>query len=266
MRPQYLRGLLPPSLEKLLLRLGVAGNRYKYGYSTWAGAEALCSGYNDSIILSTVIESSRKVKNGEAAFDRDGVVFQKPDYSWPLLTALLGTPRSKNSFRVVDWGGALGSTYRQNVGLLNDSKLDVNWVVVEQPHLAAIGASQFSDSRLSFTDSLDELKPNEFDVVLFAGSVCYLEKPAQVIRKAVQLSPTRIVFDRTPEVASNHDVIGIQRVGRKIYKASYPIWAFAPGSLAKMIGPDYKLSFDWISKFQPDPQTTSKGYCFDRIN
>jgi len=263
-KPLKLSSFVPPVLADVLLRLGIAGNKYKYGFKSWEHAQASCSGYDDQVIFQSVVESSRRARDGKAVFDRDGVTFDKAQYSWPLLTAILGTPRSGNLLNVLDWGGALGSTYRQSKPVIDAADLQLNWVVVEQPRLAAMGKSEFENAELSFVDSLHGLAAKQFDLAIFSSSICYVEKPAHAISEVVGLAPSRIVFDRTPESPSKSTLIGVQKVGRKIYRASYPVWAFAPGALAEMLGPKYSLSFEWVSEFQPDPQTVAKGYCFDR--
>lgn len=261
-----LKRFAPPIVTEALISLGFAGNRFKYGFASWSAAQAECSGYEDESIMNSVIESSRRVRDGNGLFERDGVVFDSPHYTWPLIASVLGAPRTNQHLTVLDWGGALGSTYRQNKPVLEASNVTVQWVVVEQKYIKEIGVAEFQNSELTFVDSLKGQTEREFDLAIFASSICYVENPSAVIREVVSLSPKRIVFDRTPETRSTNDLIGVQKVGRRIYKASYPVWAFAPGTLEKMVGPKYKLSFDWISEFQPDPKTISKGYCFDRTN
>jgi putative methyltransferase (TIGR04325 family) len=261
-----LKKIIPPIVMPLLLRLGFSGITFKYGFKSWSEAEARCSGYDDKNILQAITESSRKVRDGKAAFDRDGVAFQSAEYSWPLLSAILGTPRESNSISVLDWGGALGSTYRQNKTHLDGVKIAIKWKIVEQKRISDIGVAEFQSLELSFAESLKDLTAGQFDLAILASSVCYVSDPAGVIAEIVDLSPKRIVFDRTPESRRKMDQIGVQNVSSKIYTASYPLWAFAPGTLEKLVGPRYKLTFDWISEFQPDPQTIAKGYCFDRID
>ena len=261
-----IKRFMPPLLIEVLISLGFAGNRFKYGFPTWDAAKAECSGYDDESIMPSIIESSRRVRDGNGLFERDGVVFDQPQNNWPLLVSILGAPRTNQHLSVLDWGGALGSTYRQNRTFISAANIKVQWLVAEQKHVKEIGVAEFQNSELTFIDSLEGQPEGKFDLVLFASSICYIEDPLQVIQDVLRLAPQRIVFDRTPESRSTNDLIGVQRVGRKIYRASYPIWAFAPGTLERMLGPNYKLSFDWISEFQPDPKTSSMGYCFDRTN
>ena len=156
----------------LLLRLGFAGNRFRYGYKSWEEARAKCSGYDSDRITEALLRASRRARDGEIAYERDGVEFDSIQYSWPLLAAILGTPRSTGKLKVLDWGGSLGSTYRQNKGALSAAGIEVEWVVVEQEHLVEIGASEFSEDDLSFMSSTDGMPTGEFDVAVLASSIC----------------------------------------------------------------------------------------------
>jgi putative methyltransferase (TIGR04325 family) len=256
---------LPPAVKRALIGIGMAGNRFRYGYKSWEEARAKCSGYDSDLITDALVRASRRVRDGEMAYERDGVEFDSIQYSWPLLAAILGTPRNSRKLKVLDWGGSLGSTYRQNKGALSVAGIEVEWVVVEQGHLVEIGASEFSEDDLSFMRSTAGIPSGKFDVAVLASSICYVADPGKILEEIVSLDLKRIVFDRTPESRSDSDQIGIQKVGRGIYKASYPIRAFAGDSLAKFLAPNYELVFDWESDLQPDPKTISKGYCFDRI-
>jgi len=260
-----LKDFIPRVVKNLLLRLGFAGNRFRYGYKSWDEAQAKCSGYDSDTITESIVRASRRVRDGEIPYERDGVEFASIQHSWPLLAAILGTPRSTSKLKVLDWGGSLGSTYRQNKSAIAAAGIEVEWLVIEQEHLVRIGDLEFTDTTLNFKVGIDGINMGQYDVAILASSICYIEDPGKVLSEISNLNPKRIVFDRTPESKSDSDQIGVQRVGRGIYKASYPIRAFAPESLAKLLAPNYKLAFDWESDLQPDPRTISTGYCFDRI-
>ena len=262
-----LRDFLPPVLVRLLLRFGAGGNTFKYGYKSWVEAASRCTGYDAATITEAIVRASKAVRDKKAKYERDGVLFDEIQHSWPLLAAILGAPKhQKGVLRVLDWGGSLGSTYRQNQELLEAAGLETHWVIIEQDHIVEIGKNEFQTDNLSFVSSTKELEDLRFDVVLFASSLCYLESPDEAIREALELNPARIVIDRTPETTSPVDLIGVQRAGKGIYKASYPVHAFSSGTLAKLIGNEYVLISEWLSDLQPDPQTFSKGYVFQRVS
>ncbi len=60
------------------------------------------------------MQATRKVVAGEAVYERDSVVFDHLEYAWPLLACLLQIAAERRSLRVIDFGGSLGSSWRQN--------------------------------------------------------------------------------------------------------------------------------------------------------
>jgi putative methyltransferase (TIGR04325 family) len=259
-----IKDLLPPILRKLLLRLGLGGNRFTHGFESFESASKKSSGYEASEITSQLVEATRKVQAGEFAYERDGFLFQEIQYSWPLLASLLATPREGQLLRVLDWGGSLGSTFRQNRKVFESAGIKLRWVVVEQPHLAQIGELEFAEEALQFKSNLEDFKKGDFDVVLFASSICYVPNAESVLASVAALSPKCLIFDRTPEAAGKEDFFGVQKVGSKIYRASYPIRSFGRGKIESILKPTYKKLLEWECDLQPDPQTVSKGYFFIR--
>ena len=259
-----IKELLPPILRKLLLRLGFGGNRFAQGFSSWEAASKKSLGYDSLQITNQLVEATRKVRDGEFAYERDGVLFQKIEHSWPLLTSLLATPREGQMLRVLDWGGSLGSTYRQNRQVLESAGIELEWTVVEQPHLVSIGEYEFADGALRFAPNLEGFKKGDFDVVLFASSICYVPDAEAVLSSVTDLAPKRVIFDRTPEATGQDDLYGVQKVGSKIYKGSYPIRSFGRGKIERILAPNYAKLLEWECELQPDPQTVSKGYLFSR--
>ncbi|MDV3001980.1 MAG: hypothetical protein N5P05_003586 [Chroococcopsis gigantea SAG 12.99] len=71
-------------------------------------------GYDKDIILETVKNSLLQVKEGQAIYERDSVLFDKIEYSFPVLTMLLKVALENDSkLSVLDFGGSLGSHYFQ---------------------------------------------------------------------------------------------------------------------------------------------------------
>ena len=257
-----LKDFVPPVLRNLLLRVGFAGNRFRYGFKSWEEASAKCSGYNSGVITEALVTASRRVQDQEVAYERDGVEFDAIQYSWPLVAAILGSPRSTSKLRVLDWGGSLGSTYRQNKDLIVAAGVEVEWVVLEQDHLVEIGTREFSNTQLSFRSNIESVPVGYFDLVIFASSICYIDSPNRILEQVKSLSPRAIAFDRTPIVKKGAELIGIQTVGRKIYRASYPIRIFSVGWIENALSPEYRKVSEWVCDLQPDPKSISKGMFF----
>ena len=108
-------------------------------YATWDEAKKNCLGYDAPNILEKVKASLLKVKNGEAVYERDSVLFDHVEYSYPLLISLLYiATASENKLRLLDFGGSLGSSYYQNRNFLNRLEL-LEWSIVEQNHFVKCG-------------------------------------------------------------------------------------------------------------------------------
>ena len=100
-------------------------------YFSWNEAKQKCSGYESQIILDKVKQSSLKVKEGLAAYERDSVIYSKVQYSFPLLSGLMWiAARNNGKLNVLDYGGSLGSSYFQNKRFL-DSISGIHWCIVE---------------------------------------------------------------------------------------------------------------------------------------
>jgi hypothetical protein len=65
------------------------GLEFSGNYATWAAAQNASTGYDSATILEKCKNALLKVKNAEVAYERDSVVFDKVEYSWPVLAALL---------------------------------------------------------------------------------------------------------------------------------------------------------------------------------
>ena len=80
-------------------------------YGSWAEAEHASIGYSAPNILERTRLAMLKVKNGEALYERDSVVFDRVAYPFPLLAGLLrARSMDGNRLSVLDFGGSLGTT------------------------------------------------------------------------------------------------------------------------------------------------------------
>src|SRR3954454_17330299 len=82
-----IKQLVPPIFLTWLKKTGRYG--WSGDYKKWEDAKQLTHSYDDSIILDKVKQALLKVKSGEAVYERDSVLFDKIQYSWPLLSVLL---------------------------------------------------------------------------------------------------------------------------------------------------------------------------------
>jgi putative methyltransferase (TIGR04325 family) len=220
--------ITPPVLVKLakLIRgeeYGLSGN-----YRNWNEAMAKSAGYDSKIILEKTKAALLKVKNGDAVYERDSVIFDEIHYSWPLLAGLMWVAaRCNGRLNVLDFGGSLGSTYYQNRAFLS-ALPSVRWNIVEQSSHVRIGKAFFEDNNLRYyvdaAECLTETQPN---VVILSGVLQYLERPYTVFDQMLGLPCAHLIIDRTPYWNGPIDRLCVQAVPPNIYPASYPSWIFS---------------------------------------
>jgi putative methyltransferase (TIGR04325 family) len=196
-------------------------------YPSWESAMKHCKGYNSPNIVEKCKDALLKVKNGEAVYERDSVLFDEIAYSFPLVTTLLKVAlEDDENLCVLDFGGSLGSSYFQNKDILKDVK-NLKWCIVEQPQFVEYGKQYFENEQLSFYNTIEEcLKKNKPNVLLVSSVVQYLEEPKIWIQRFIDLNIPYIIIDRTPFVENQEDILTIQKTPKRIYEASYPTWFF----------------------------------------
>src|SRR4051812_13912686 len=67
----------PPRLLRALSAWRGKANRYSGDFSSWQDAAAKSGGYDTDAILQRALQAALAVKNGEAAFERDSVLFDE---------------------------------------------------------------------------------------------------------------------------------------------------------------------------------------------
>jgi putative methyltransferase (TIGR04325 family) len=201
-----------------------AGIRFEGRFRSWADAERASTGYDAREILQRTLHAALQVKAGEAAYERDGVLFSEVQYSYPLLAALLLATLSDRRLSVLDFGGALGTSYYQNRWLLRGAR-DLTWGVVEREDFASCGRKHFADGVLYFFSSVEEcvreIKPN---FVLLSGVLSYVPDPIALLGQLVGVAPPFICLDRTLVAVRGETRLTVQVVPPHIYDASYPCW------------------------------------------
>jgi putative methyltransferase (TIGR04325 family) len=249
---QIIKSVTPPIflnlLRKIIKRNGSI--RFKGNYQTWTSALNEAVGYDDNNILKAVLFASLKVKNGEYAFERDSVLFDSVQYSWPVTAGLMRVAAIKGgSLNVLDFGGALGSSYFQNREFLAGLK-EVRWSVIEQPHFVQAGRKHISDTHLVFyesiVESLHDTLPN---VVLISSVLQYLPEPWLIFEQLLDLGAELVIVDRTPFLAQgSSELIKLQIVPNTIYAARYPIRYFIKADLIAKAGEyGYRIISDFDS-------------------
>lgn len=249
-------------IERIARRLLKPKVTQEYGwfgdYDSWQEAKKDTTGYDGQLILDKVKNALLKVKNGEAIFERDSVIFDEVQYSWGVLSALLlEAVRNNLKLEVLDFGGSLGSGYFQNRSALRHLK-SLHWSILEQDHFVACGKETFANSELSFFREYEEyLKSRPLPNILILSSVIqYIEEPYELLKKLLSYDINTVVIDITTFIEGERDIITIQKVPPQIYDASYPAWFFNKTKLIKFFNENnYEKMGEWNL-----PYNLNKGY------
>ena len=233
---------LPPAVVRQIRRRRSAGIRFEEEYATWQDAAENCTGYDAGGILEKVLEATLKVKSGEAVFERDSVLFDHIEYSWPVLSGLMWVAaRNNGRLNVLDYGGSLGTSYFQNRKFI-EALEQIRWNVVEQSHYVEAGQTHIQDHQLRFFKTIDEcLVESEPNVILLSSVLQYLEDPLYLLKTFSASKTTCLIIDRTPFSSSDVDRLLVQTVSAPIYSASYPIWIFSMSKFLQTLEPNWSL-------------------------
>lgn len=257
--------LLPPIFLKLInrvLSLQKIEIEWKGAYKTWGEALSNSTGYDSQLILEKVKASLLEVKNGNVACERDGVVFNEIQYSWPLLTGLMyATAKNNGKLNILDFGGSLGSTYYQTKKFL-DRISEVSWSIIDQPSFVECGEKNFANESLHFYETIEQcINEQQPDVLLLSSVLQYIEDPYLLLNKLLAHKFKIIVIDRTPFSENNEDIIKIQKIPPSIYSVSYPCWFFSE-SRFKAIFTSYQL-IESFHAFDSSEEIVLKGFIYE---
>jgi putative methyltransferase (TIGR04325 family) len=194
-----------------------------------------------------VRDAAVKVKEGTAAYERDGVLFDEISYTWPVLACLENAALVNNSqLHLIDLGGSLGTSYYQNKAFLQ-SVQSLKWFVVEQANYIDVGKKEFENNQLQFSYSIDEVLGREkINCLLVSGSIQYFEKPKEWFEKLKGYNFESIVFDRTCFIEGKTRLT-VQHVPKTIYPASLPCWFFNETEFINSFSDKYELVADFES-------------------
>ena len=248
---QLVKDWLPPAILSLCCRWRKEGAIYRGDYATWQEALANSTGYDSDIILEKVSSALMKVKSGEAVYERDSVLFDKVEHSFPLLAGLLRVAsENEGKLSVLDFGGSLGSTYFQCRDFLSVLP-QLNWCIVEQEKFVRRGRDFFETEQLRFFFSVQEcIEKNKPNVILFSSVLQYIQSPSALLIEAVDTEIDYIIIDRTPFSKTNKDRICIQHVPSKIYESKLSCWIFSLELFKEALSGNYKLIADFESNDQ----------------
>lgn len=230
-------------LEPVILAREPQSICFAGAYATWAAAAQDATGYNAPIILERTRAAMLKVKSGEAIFERDSVIFDQPEWPWPVLACLLKIAIGNGGrLSVLDFGGALGSTYF-TCRRFFQSDVEMRWSVIEQPSYVACGRREFQDEQVRFYGTIDECLAHEQpQVLLISGTLQFLEDPWGLLAMLASKPIGYLLIDRTTVFRdSTPDRLTVQTVPESIYPASYPCWMLSYPRLKQILAQAYEV-------------------------
>lgn len=260
------KSFIPPIFLEITRKLRFSDEGWQGNYRSWHEAAQDSDGYSDQKIFNLVKQAAMMVKNGEAVYERDGIIFDRIQYSWPALSGiLLAAARNGGNLNVIDFGGGLGSSYFQNRKFLNYINLH-SWNVVEQKHFVEFGNKHFADEKLSFSISIEEcLKASAPDTFLLSGVVQYLESPFELLKRIAGIKLNLLIIDRTTFINGSKTRIAIQKVSKLISGASYPIWLFNEKEFLKELDRcGFKVLEDFFEYPDYGDDVYSKGFILEK--
>jgi len=233
-----------------------------YGYfgdfANWKDASAETGSYDDARIFNRVLEASRDVRDDKAKYERDGIAFNDT-FHWEALKYFREAAKGKNTLKVLDFGGALGSHYYPTQKALKDIQLD--WTIIEQEGFVQHGKEEFAKEHLHFEANLEVALSKEYDLILLGCVLPYLPNPYEVLTKLTAAKANYLLIDKHPLIAGTKDRLTIQRIPPSIYEASYPAWFFSESKfLAFMKGHELVDSYDCPDIFNINSQFKSYFY------
>lgn len=221
------------------LRLKTLWKPYGYfgSYSSWDKAMEDAGSYDDETIFNRVLEASRKVRDGEATYERDGMAFYDP-FKWEALAYFQEAAAGNPKLKVLDFGGALGSHYFPTSRILKGLQFD--WTIVEQAGFVELGNKEFATDNLHFEADLENALQQSYDLILLGCVLPYLPEPEKILHRLLQAKPKYVLIDKHPVIAGEDNRLTVQRIPPSIYEASYPAWFFSEPRFKALMS-DYEL-------------------------
>ena len=226
------------------------------------------TGYDSAVILEKTRIALLKVKSGEAAYERDSVLFDKIQHSFPVLAGLLSAAQARDGrLCVVDFGGALGSSYFQCRGFLQVIR-QLEWLVVEQPAHVTCGQENFTSEQLRFHPTVEDcLIVHQPNALLLSSVLQYVPDPYTLLESLLRHRIHHVIIDRTAFLHSDHERLTVQRVPNAIYPASYPAWFFSESQFqAAIISAGYQMVADFPGSDDISPEGENayfKGFIYE---
>jgi len=259
-----LKSVLPQAVVDFYRDNFSKSTKWVGNFSSWEEAVNNSTGYDSEKIISRVFKSTLEVVSGRAKYEQDSILFYEEEFDTDLINLVSMVSKKNKKVTVLDYGGALGSTYFKNKKFLSKIK-GLNWCVVEQEKFVELGKANFADKTLQFYPSLDSFfEKKSPNIVLFSSVLQYLEKPFEVINEVISKKPLFILVIRTP-FTQNQSRICIQKVNPDIYPASYPCHIFNEAGFIKAFAKKYSVISSSINNDYSGKDISFESFTFRRV-
>ena len=226
---------------------------YYYGnYRSWdeacvAAEQELPGGYSCDAILQRVSSAIQMVRRGEAAYERDGVVFPRLEFRKSLVAAMLYiADHMQGQLRILDFGGALGSTYWQNHEVMELFSINFQSHIVEQDLFVEYGKKYVPEC--SFYNEINKVDVNFIDAAMISASINYTDKPYTYLERLLALQLPYFIVDRTMFNIADFDRLVVETVPENIYRAVYPCWLLHEEKFMDLLRRyGYRVVFDIVN-------------------
>ena len=246
-----IKNILPPVLIKILQRKDEYNFRGEY--RSWEEAVKSSSGYGSESIRNKLVEALEQIKNDPTLWERDTVIFPKPQLQYGLILHLLTSILKDKELSIIDFGGSIASLYRQFKYVTNNC-LQVDWRIIEQEYVVELGKKYFKENPdLKFFNEINKgIEVNKKSILIVSGSLQYLRDPFTFIESVMGNNKVKyILLDRIPFLEDlSRNIITVQHVHPSIYSASYPAWLISKDILFLQIKKKFKLidEFDSLDR------------------
>lgn len=210
-------------IKKLEILLKKEKELYYFGkYAAWEAAEKESekygAAYSSDNILERVAEATQKVRSGEGVYEQDGIVFYEENNNYELIAALLLVYSNQKSLKVLDFGGALGSTYFRYRKLLEPCACE--WSIIEQKHYVEYGKHHIPE--INFLYDISECDKGA-DVILLSSVLGYLDDTYAQFKRLLEQKVEYVIIDELAFSPDDAETVMLQHVPARIYSAVYPV-------------------------------------------
>lgn len=259
-----IRPWLPPKVLDLWRKSQGKAAALELVKGSWSDYADIDRGYEDPLILETVVAAARKAIESGSGFERDGLFFGAEEAYWPILGPLFeARSRCEGQLRVIDMGGSLASKFIQNRAFL-PLLAPISWTVVEQGRYVVAGRKLFPGDEVSFSSNFREAvcEMNGVDVVLFSSSLHYFEQPMSLLDESIESAAQSVVIDRSPSWDRASEHLAVQKVGLYSRNVQYPCWVLSQPKILDRLRSRFKVVATWDESLPIPTRPSNTGISF----